>query len=48
MPQGMEEPEESTKTIAGRREVKLLPPALEAGECWTGDGTIRQGMWAPP
>ena len=64
----MEEPEESTKTIAGRREVKLLPPALEAlkaqkaytflkgaevfqnpntGERWTGDKTIRQGMWAP-
>jgi integrase len=64
----MEEPEESTKTIAGRREVKLLSPALDAlkaqkaftflkgaevfqnpntGERWTGDKTIRQGMWAP-
>jgi integrase len=28
--QGMEEPEEGTKTDAGRRQVKLLPPALEA------------------
>jgi integrase len=66
--QGMEEPEEGTKTVAGRREVKLLAPALEAlraqkaytylkntevfqnpntGERWTGDKTIREGMWAP-
>ena len=28
--QGMDEPEEGTKTEAGRREVKLLPPALQA------------------
>src|SRR5262245_9237552 len=28
--QGMKEPEESTKTSAGRRIVKLLPPALQA------------------
>jgi integrase len=28
--QGMEEPAESTKTLAGRREVKLLGPASEA------------------
>jgi integrase len=28
--QGMDEPEEGTKTDAGRREVKLLPPALYA------------------
>jgi integrase len=30
MTQGMNEPEDGTKTAAGRREVKLLPPALEA------------------
>ena len=30
MTQGMEEPEDGTKTDAGLREVKLLPPALEA------------------
>jgi integrase len=28
--QGMDEPEEGTKTDAGRREVKLLPSALHA------------------
>jgi integrase len=30
MTQGMEEPEDGTKTDAGWREVKLLPPALRA------------------
>ena len=30
MTQGMAEPEDGTKTDAGRREVKLLPPALRA------------------
>ena len=68
MTQGMDEPEDGTKTDAGLREVKLLPPALEAlkaqkpftflkgaevfqnpraGERWTGDRVIREGMWIP-
>lgn len=68
MTEGMDEPEDGTKTDAGMREVKLLPPALEAlkaqkaftflksaevfqnprtGERWTGDRTIREGMWIP-
>lgn len=66
--QGMDEPELGTKTFASSREVKLLPPALEAlrdqkrftllkdaevfqnpniCERWTGDLSIRQGMWMP-